>query len=337
MRRARASRPAARQAASEPEKPNGSSAEREWTPTVKAYKSEAFLNSRDARPIRILCEYQDTQSRLRENGISGTILFFGSARCSSKEDYDKKTAQLQAELKAAKTPDARKPVEANLERHKKLAWVCEYMDKTTELAKRVTEWAQTGEAFALVKTIVHESIDSGDLVDPASKHLPFNIGSRAPLVISTGGGPGLMEAANKGAALVPGGRSIGMGISLPFEPGLNKYVTEELAFEYHYFFTRKFWMVYPCLGLVCTPGGYGTLDELFEVLTLKQTNKVKLDVPVVLLGEKYWRTVINFEVRAPRRTHPPRVRRPALQRAARARAQTSLAPPRHRHRAAAGA
>lgn len=268
--------------------PNG------WTPTIKAYKSEKFLNSRDARPIRMLCEYQDTQSRLRDNGIWGTILFFGSARCSSSDDHAKKQAELEHEVHSAHANSKEKAdAELKLSRHNKLKWVCEYMDKTTELARRITEWGLTKEAFATVKKIVHEQIDQGDMVDPSQKHqteVPVS-----PLIISTGGGPGLMEAANKGAALVPGGRSIGMGISLPFEPGLNKWVTPELAFEYHYFFTRKFWMVYPCLGLVCTPGGYGTLDELFEVLTLKQTNKIKLDLPVVLLGEKYWRSIINFE------------------------------------------
>ncbi|KAJ1632768.1 hypothetical protein T492DRAFT_985700 [Pavlovales sp. CCMP2436] len=265
-----------------------------YTPTVKAYKSEPFLNSRDARPIRMLCEYQDTQSRLRDNGIWGTILFFGSARCSSKEDHAAKQATLEKELAAMKTADEKAAVAATLARHNKLEWVCEYMEKTTELSRLVTLWGQSQEAYKLVKKIVHEQIDAGDMIDPSHKFKaePKNL---APLIVATGGGPGLMEAANKGASMVPEGRSIGMGISLPYEPGLNKFVTPELAFEYHYFFTRKFWMVYPCLGLVCTPGGYGTLDELFEVLTLKQTNKIKLDVPVVLLGEKYWRTVLNFE------------------------------------------
>jgi hypothetical protein len=279
----------------EPKEPEARAHPNGWTPTIKAYKSESFLNSRDARPIRVLCEYQDTQSRLKENGIWGTILFFGSARCSNREDHTKRLHELEKEVAAAKGA-AKAEVEVQLVRHQKLAWVCEYMDKTTQLAKKITEWGLTQEAFDCIQKIVHDQIDAGDMIDPATKHDSSK--PIAPLIISTGGGPGLMEAANKGAAMVPGGRSIGMGISLPFEPGLNKYVTPELAFEYHYFFTRKFWMVYPCLGLVCTPGGYGTLDELFEVLTLKQTNKIKLDVPVVLLGETYWRKVINFQVSA---------------------------------------
>lgn len=109
-----------------------------------------------------------------------------------------------------------------------------------------------------------------------------------PVAICTGGGPGLMEAANKGAAAVAGARSMGVGISLPLEPGLNTYVAEELSFEFHYFFTRKFWMVYSALAVIAAPGGVGTLDELMEVLTLKQTKKMKRDIPVVLFGKKYW-------------------------------------------------
>jgi predicted Rossmann-fold nucleotide-binding protein len=87
-----------------------------------------------------------------------------------------------------------------------------------------------------------------------------------------------------------------MGITLPFETGLNKYVTNELAFEFHYFFTRKFWMVYHCQALIVAPGGYGTLDEIFEVLTLKQTRKIQTDLPVVLFGKEFWKKIVNWEV-----------------------------------------
>jgi len=112
--------------------------------------------------------------------------------------------------------------------------------------------------------------------------------------IGTGGGPGLMEAANKGA-LEGGGRSAGFGISLPFEVSLNRYVEPELAFNFHYFMTRKMTMAYRMSALVIAPGGFGTCDELFEILTLKQTGKIKRDLPVVLLGAGFWRTVINWE------------------------------------------
>lgn len=103
-----------------------------------------------------------------------------------------------------------------------------------------------------------------------------------------------MEAANKGASNVSGGKSIGMGVSLPFEDGLNPHVTPELGFEFHYFFTRKFFMINSCAALIAMPGGTGTLDELFEVMTLMQTGK-KERIPVVLFGEKYWKEIINWQ------------------------------------------
>ncbi len=115
------------------------------------------------------------------------------------------------------------------------------------------------------------------------------------IYVCTGGGPGFMEAAAKGASSVKGSRNIGMGINVPFEVGLNEYVTGELAFQYHYFFTRKFWMVYYCQAIVVAPGGFGTLDELFEVLTLKQTGKVQRDLPVVLFGKEFWKTIVDWQ------------------------------------------
>jgi len=120
----------------------------------------------------------------------------------------------------------------------------------------------------------------------------------ADLFVCTGGGPGFMEAANRGASMVTGGRSIGMGISLPFETGLNPFVTPELAFEYHYFFTRKFCMAYYMQALVAAPGGFGTMDELFELMTLKQTGKMNREMPIVLFGKKYWQTIVNWQALA---------------------------------------
>merc|ERR1719502_344234 len=112
--------------------------------------------------------------------------------------------------------------------------------------------------------------------------------------VGTGGGPGMMLAANEGAHKA-GGKSAGFGISLPFEDRLNPYVTPELGFEFHYFFTRKFWMAYKCMGLVVAPGGLGTCDELFEILTLRQTGKIKRSVPIVLIGKKFWQDCINWK------------------------------------------
>jgi uncharacterized protein (TIGR00730 family) len=114
-------------------------------------------------------------------------------------------------------------------------------------------------------------------------------------VICTGGGPGIMEAANRGASRA-GGKSIGMNISLPQEQALNPYISPELSFIFHYFFMRKFWLIYKAKAIIAFPGGYGTLDEVFETLTLVQTGKMSKDDLVVLLyGEKYWREILNFD------------------------------------------
>jgi hypothetical protein len=112
-------------------------------------------------------------------------------------------------------------------------------------------------------------------------------------VVCSGGGPGIMEAANKGAKLA-GGRSVGLNISLPYEQTANPYITKNLNFEFHYFFMRKFWFVYLSKALVMFPGGFGTMDELFEVLTLLQTNKIKKKVTVVLYGREHWEKTLNF-------------------------------------------
>ena len=138
-----------------------------------------------------------------------------------------------------------------------------YYQDARELSRRLTEWSVT---------------------------LP----SHERFVVCSGGGPGIMEAANRGAADA-GGKSVGLGISLPFEQGVNRYVPQELAFEFHYFFMRKWWFVTPALALVIFPGGFGTFDELFELLTLMQTRKIRRRVAVLLYGREYWNDVVNFD------------------------------------------
>lgn len=141
----------------------------------------------------------------------------------------------------------------------------------------------------------HHSTNGGDDDDEGGVEEEDDANTQQHMFVVSGGGPGFMAAANGGASMVPGARSIGMGITLPFEAGLNPYVTPELAFTYHYFFTRKFALVYYAQALVVAPGGVGTIDEMMEVLTLRQTGKLQKGIPIVLLGERFWKTAINWQ------------------------------------------
>lgn len=167
-------------------------------------------------------------------------------------------AQLLAEAEAG--GDA-----AAIKRARQAVRLARYYADTRELARRLTEW---------------------------SLNRPHH---HRRLLIATGGGPGIMEAANRGAADVPGGRSVGLGISLPFEEKVNRWVDPDLAFEFHYFFMRKYWFTYLAKAMVVMPGGYGTLDEMCEILTLRQTRKITKPLPMVLFGSEYWNDVINIE------------------------------------------
>ena len=204
--------------------------------SVKAYSNQAFLNSKDARALRILAEYLEPKSRFEYHKVDDTIVFMGSARIKPREQ-----AQTPAELSMA-----------------------EYYESARELAFRLTQWSK--------------GLDS--------KERRF--------VVCTGGGPGIMEAANRGAADARG-MNVGLTISIPIEEFDNRYVTRELAFHFHYFFMRKFWFTYLAKAVIVFPGGFGTLDELFELLTLVQTRKMTKPMPIVLFGTRYWREVINFD------------------------------------------
>lgn len=246
-------------------------AENIYTPTTKCYRNQDYLNSRAARSIRIMCEYQQPAEQLRSQQVKNTILLFGSARGKDRPTWDAILADLtkQVELSRQAGDEGRAAdLEARLSRHRRTEWMCEYFQIVTDLAQKLAQW----------------SVERG-----AQGQEEYSI--------CTGGGPGLMEAANKGAAMVPGAKSIGMGISLPFEAGLNKYVDPELAFEFHYFFTRKLWMSMPAKALIVAPGGFGTCDELFEFMTLQQTGK-RRDTPIVLLGSDYWKRIVNWQALA---------------------------------------
>ena len=261
------------------------------TPTTKAFENQAFLLSHPARNIRILCELEATAAQLHEQHVNATVLFFGSARAMRRSDWDHKHALLELREREASEDCDKTLLRKELARLASIEWMCEVYEVVADLAERLTVWALREDA----RIAKHASVVGVTRYHPAAEDSappPVN----QLLYVCTGGGGGLMMAANEGASRVKGARNIGMGISLPLEEGVNPYVDASLAFEFHYFFTRKFWMAYHCEALVAVPGGFGTIDELFEVLTLKQTGKIQSDLPVVLLGTIYWKTVINWEV-----------------------------------------
>lgn len=264
------------------------------TPTTKAFHSDEFMRSREARLIRILCEFQEPALRLNKHGVKGTILFFGSARSMTPVDFTLTVSKLEAEIQSIEANGGSAATLAELKKKvagfKKVEWMGEWAVVVEELARRLTQWSMTDpqlkEFFGAQPDYLNGEVRPHDPLMHTQ-----------PLVVTTGGGPGIMEAANKGAASVPGAKTIGMGITLPFEKGLNPFVSRDLAFEFHYFFTRKFWMMYCVKALVIGPGGFGTLDEMFELMTLRQTGKIP-DVPIVLLCSKFWKSVINWQALA---------------------------------------
>ena len=228
----------------------------------KAYKNTDFLESQDARILRILSELLEPMQRFRKQKISNTIVFFGSAR--TKSLIDAKNQLLKIKGRISRSPQKSNP---GLEKELKLAqnqvFLSRFHQDATELAKRITKWSKS--------------------LKPSSR-----------FIIASGGGLGMMEAANKGA-IEASGKSIGLNISIPWEQNPNRYITPELNFEFHYFFMRKFWFVYLAKAIVIFPGGFGTLDELFEVLTLLQTKKIEKSLPIIVYGSKYWNQVFNFD------------------------------------------
>jgi uncharacterized protein (TIGR00730 family) len=248
-----------------------------------AYENLAFVNSPDGRPMRIMSEYLEPLSRFRRERIQDTVVFFGSARFIGMDEAHKQLKLLDNTGSTQLAPECEQPSldgdgTVNALRHKRAEAAVEmaaYYEDARELAHRMTEW---------------------------SMKLP---GRRHRFVITSGGGPGIMEAANRGA-WEAGGKTIGLNIKLPFEQIPNPYVTPALNFNFHYFFMRKYWFVYLAKALVVFPGGFGTLDEMFEVLTLDQTNKLAKPITVVIYGSKYWKGVINLPLLAEKGAISPR-------------------------------
>jgi len=229
-------------------------------PAPLAYSNETFLASPDGRILRLLSEYIEPLSRFRREQIQDTVVFFGSARVASHDSASGKLNDVRnngASASAAQQAIEMKRAEAAVD-------MARYYEDARRLAYLLTEW---------------------------SSQIPAR---RRRFVVTTGGGPGIMEAANKGAHEA-GGKTIGLNINLPFEQFPNPYITPSLNFEFHYFFMRKFWFAYLAKALVIFPGGFGTLDELFEILTLAQTEKLAKKIVTVIYGSEYWKKVINFE------------------------------------------
>lgn len=232
------------------------------TKAPKAYKNMDFIDCPDARVIRILAELLEPMQRFRQQKIKDTIVFFGSSRTKSPEDANKYLEEIKLKVTSADNPD-KEELQQELQFAKNQVFVSKYYNDAVELSKKLTTWSKT-------------------------------LNEKSRFAICSGGGMGMMEAANKGAHEA-GGKSIGLNISIPMEQEPNQYISPELNFEFHYYFMRKFWFVYLAKALIIFPGGFGTLDELFEVLTLLQTGKSKHHLPVVIYGSEYWDKIINLE------------------------------------------
>ena len=240
-----------------------------------AYENPAFLNSADGRLMRVMSEYLEPLARFRHEQIQDTVVFFGSARFRGREEADHElellanTGSQQAapsHEQPASIPDIAAGTATDLQRKRAVAAVemARYYEDARRLSCMFTKWASK---------------------------IPSR---KSRFVITSGGGPGIMEAANRGA-WEAGGKTIGLNIRLPFEQAPNPYITPSLNFEFHYFFMRKLWFAYMSKALVVFPGGFGTLDEMFEILTLTQTHKLAKKITVIIYGSEYWKKVFNLD------------------------------------------
>ncbi|HVB59039.1 MAG TPA: TIGR00730 family Rossman fold protein [Candidatus Acidoferrales bacterium] len=224
-----------------------------------AYEDRRFMESLGARPLRILAEYFDPLIRLRRATVGDTIVMFGSARIQPRDRAMADLQRIRQKARGRKTSEWRLKVRAA----RSIVEMSRYYEEARELSRRITEWSMT-------------------------------LGQHPKrFVICSGGGPGIMEAANRGAADA-GGSSVGLSIQLPHEQRPNGYISPELNFCFHYFFMRKLWFAQMAKALIVFPGGFGTMDELWEMLTLMQTGKLPSQHLILIYGRKYWDKVVNW-------------------------------------------
>jgi uncharacterized protein (TIGR00730 family) len=223
-----------------------------------AYRDGRFMESHEARTLRIGAEYLEPQARLKKAGVQNTVVFFGSARILPREAAEDHLKRLE------ERSDDRKAAPHELQAARMGVHMSRYYEEARHLARLITEWS-----------------------------LSLGRGSHF-LVVCSGGGPGIMEAANRGAAEA-GGLSIGLNIKLPHEQEPNPYVSPTLNFLFKYFFMRKLWFAQPARALVVFPGGFGTMDELWEFLTLLQTRKMGHQAFILMYGSDFWKRAINLE------------------------------------------
>jgi uncharacterized protein (TIGR00730 family) len=228
------------------------------SPQPPAYRDAEFMESLAARPVRILTEYIDPMVRMRREAVGDTIVIFGSARICPPE-------RAQARLKHLTSGRHRPSPQhrAAVRQARAVLEMSRYYDAARELSRRITEW----------------SLSLGE--------------HPRRFVVCSGGGPGIMEAANRGA-VEAGGKTIGLSIELPREQWPNRYISPELNFQFHYFFMRKLWFAQLAKALIIFPGGFGTMDELFEMLTLMQTGKLGHRILILIYGRDYWDKVVNW-------------------------------------------
>jgi uncharacterized protein (TIGR00730 family) len=227
------------------------------------HEDRIFMSSTPARPIRILAEYIHPLTQLKKEGIGDTIVMFGSARIESHETALARYHRLKDAKTGKLSAQRLKQHRAAIRGAKNALEMSRYYEEARQLSHKLTSWA-------------------------------LSLGPRPRrFVVCSGGGPGIMEAANRGA-YEAGGKSIGLSIELPHEQFANPYISPELSFNFHYFFMRKLWFAQIAKALIVFPGGFGTMDELWEMMTLSQTGKMPKNTLILIYGRKYWNDVLNL-------------------------------------------